>query len=202
MLPESELGSRALEKQNSPFPTKVVHAFHAQVIGTSIDILQKGIAPLTRQVKKLKYRRGQGRLVCNLVVLAWFPRSCSFTTEEMRMGLDHCHQISPSPLRQGHGECRRGPGLVSTPDCPLLSAPVSMRLPDHVSTRARDFFSFQNIDHLDARAEYILGSHFDGRGAPLSNSKGVTWDYDKAYGDESSYQFVYCLVRERNCRTW
>jgi hypothetical protein len=38
-----------------------------------------------------------------------------------------------------------------------------MRLPDHVSTRARDFFPFhfvgeQKIDRLDTRAECILRS--------------------------------------------
>src|SRR6267154_5514535 len=58
---------------------------------------KKGTAPLTHQLEKLKYRRGQGRGCDSLGVvlfLAWFPRSSSFTTKEMRVGLDQCQPIS------------------------------------------------------------------------------------------------------------
>jgi hypothetical protein len=70
-----------------------------------------------------------------------------------------------------------------------------MRLPEHVPTRARDFFPFpvtreQKIDHLDTRAECISAFTLMDGGAPFSNSKGVAWGYDKAYGDGSSYHFV------------
>jgi hypothetical protein len=116
----------------------------------------------TYQLKKLKYRRGQGQLASSgswlgsLVPVRLRPG-------ETRMGLDRCQHISPSPPRQGHGECRRDPGLVSTPDFPLWSAPVSMCLPDHVpslgpATSSHFISDEQKKDHLDTRAECILRS--------------------------------------------
>jgi hypothetical protein len=70
-LPESFVPG--LEKQNFPFPT-MLSCTCVQVIRdcTPTDILQKGTVPLTRQLKKLKYRRGEGR-VCDLLVVVLVP---------------------------------------------------------------------------------------------------------------------------------
>lgn len=66
VLPESFVPE--FEKQNFPLPTKLYMACVPQVMGTPTDILQKGTVPLTHELKKLNYRRGQGR-VCDLLVV-------------------------------------------------------------------------------------------------------------------------------------
>ena len=114
------------------------------------------------------------------------------------MGLDQCQQTSLSPLLLANGESILGAAQAWSPP-PISPGPPPPPRPLSAPVLcARDFFPFHKrikkymrYDRsLDTRAECVLRSLWTDGGAPHSNPKGVTWDYDNAYRDGSPPHFV------------